>query len=66
MDASDIKRLDTRLKTLRNDLWRGGPASRHRKFYCPVLLVEEMAELCKGHVVPNSVGEGNGCLNVRM
>ena len=50
------KRLNERLRKLTKDLrgLKGRPL--RRKFHCPILLTEEVAELCKGHVLPRSMG----------
>ena len=48
--------MDARLNRLRRDLGSGKLGSRPVKFYCPILLIEEEAVLCKGHVVPDGVG----------
>ena len=54
-DRKDITRLDRRLGTLNQAVARA-KGTLWRPFFCPILMTNEPAELCKGHVVSRSVG----------
>ncbi len=53
--ALDAAEQDRRLKGLTKDLRTRGIEMR-RRFFCPILMVDEPAELCRGHVLPRAVG----------
>ena len=55
MDDVDIRRHDRRLSQLRGEISRA-KGTQSRLFYCPILMVDEKASLCKGHVVPEAAG----------
>ena len=52
----DIVEQDARLALLTSDIRHSGARDFRRKFYCPILHVEERIELCKGHVLPQAIG----------
>ena len=56
MKPADIRRYDKQLRTLTEDLIYSKAKSMHQKFYCPILLIEEETDLCRGHIVSKSVG----------
>ena len=56
MVIDDISRLDKRMQELTYYLRAPKDRRQRRRFFCPILMVEEKAELCKGHLLPQSVG----------
>ena len=56
MDLAEIKRLDAQAEKLENEIQDSGISDELQRFYCPILHVEEDAELCRGHIRPKSVG----------
>ena len=56
LNNSETTRHDARLKQLTKQFRSSGTSRKARDFYCPILQVEEPAELCKGHIVSKSVG----------
>ena len=55
MDEDEIKRNDKRLRDLKRSFRNPSATRSKREFYCPILEVNEPAELCRGHIVPKSV-----------
>ena len=55
MEIDEVARLDKRLQELTYNLKGTNNLGQARRFFCPILMVEEQAELCKGHVLPQSV-----------
>ena len=60
MGKINIQQQDARCASLEKEIRKLGARSLCRKFYCPILYCEEEAQLCKGHVMPHSLGSGLG------
>ena len=52
----NIRDQDARLARLTREFRKEGSRNRKRTFFCPILYTEEEAKLCRGHVVPKSIG----------
>ena len=52
----DYREEDSRLARLTKEIRSSGARGFRATFYCPILYVKELTELCKGHVLPQAVG----------
>ena len=56
MDTARVEEQDARIAHITSDIKRFGSKGLRRRFYCPILHVEEVTNLCKGHLLPQAVG----------
>ena len=60
MKVINIQEQDARRARLEDEIRKSGTRDLHRTFFCPILYREEETQLCKGHVIPKSLGSGFG------
>lgn len=58
MEVNEIQRLNAQVVELERRIGNSEVGNQHVRFCCPILQVEEVTEVCKGHIRPRSVGGG--------